>query len=217
MSIDTKHEKHSSAGISVWRFFFQLILVGFVTKFFGLLGGAIFLGLWWLIEWVSKSSSRDEQTFDVVAEKSDVSSVTSLDVSTPSTTPKTSTSTIDEDLWAQALIELESEGRRTGLWAKSFSESDGDETRAKAAYLAYRVLGLENERQTALANQAEIEREKLEKVRLANLTEEERAHLLLPKGQCPNCNAVTVLKSETCPKCRAIFDAESAWKLRPLD
>jgi len=48
----------------------------------------------------------------------------------------------EEQAWAKALNEYESPSRRQGLWAKSFSESNGDETLAKAMYLKWRMQQL---------------------------------------------------------------------------
>lgn len=48
----------------------------------------------------------------------------------------------EEDFWAAAMSELDNGTRRPGLWAKAFAESDGDETKAKVAYLKSRVLQL---------------------------------------------------------------------------
>ncbi len=45
----------------------------------------------------------------------------------------------DSAAYAQAWEELESGTRDTGLWAKSFAESEGDEARAKAAYIQHRT------------------------------------------------------------------------------
>jgi hypothetical protein len=44
----------------------------------------------------------------------------------------------DETIWAMALEELESKNRKLGIWAKAFSESNGDENQAKAMYLRIR-------------------------------------------------------------------------------
>jgi hypothetical protein len=41
----------------------------------------------------------------------------------------------DEIYWEQALAELNSSQKNDGLWAKCFADSNGDEARAKAAYL----------------------------------------------------------------------------------
>ena len=45
----------------------------------------------------------------------------------------------DESVWAAALQEFDSDKRKTGLWATLYAEFDGNETRAKAAYLKARV------------------------------------------------------------------------------
>ncbi len=48
----------------------------------------------------------------------------------------------EEDHWATAMEELETGQRRPGLWGKAFAESEGDETKAKVAYLKARVQQL---------------------------------------------------------------------------
>ena len=48
----------------------------------------------------------------------------------------------EEDHWATALAELDEGKRRQGVWAKAFADSDGDEVRAKVAYLKSRVQQL---------------------------------------------------------------------------
>jgi uncharacterized RDD family membrane protein YckC len=122
----------------------------------------------------------------------------------------------DEELWAHALTEFESESRRRGLWAKSFSASGGNESLAMASYLKSRFFELQVERQTELANQEKMTREEQERVKLAGLSEDERAYVLQPKGQCPNCDALIPLTSETCPKCQAMFGPKAAWNPKPL-
>ena len=37
-----------------------------------------------------------------------------------------------------------------------------------------------------------------------------------PKGTCPNCDHEISIFSETCPQCKAVFGAGSAWKVKPL-
>jgi hypothetical protein len=46
---------------------------------------------------------------------------------------------IPDDAYAAALDEWSSSARQPGLWARLFTESNGDESRAKAAYLAARA------------------------------------------------------------------------------
>lgn len=134
----------------------------------------------------------------------------------------------NEDLWAQALAEFEGSSRRSGLWARSFSEAHGNEPIAKAGYLRERVAELEREHQEQVAEgvrqakeqarQAE-ERDRQAKKRakesaLAHLSA--RAYAQLPKGLCPKCDAIILRSTEGCPKCGAIFDRDSALKVIPL-
>lgn len=37
-----------------------------------------------------------------------------------------------------------------------------------------------------------------------------------PKGQCPNCDSIVPLHSESCPKCKAAFGIGSAWQIAPV-
>lgn len=127
---------------------------------------------------------------------------------------------IGDEHWAAALAEYENTNRRPGLYARVFSEAQGNEAVAKANYLKHRAAELAYEhRQQVLAQaqaQARAEREAVMNAALAKLTEEQRAYELLPKGKCPNCNAVIPLASERCPKCIAIFTADDGWKIIPL-
>ena len=59
----------------------------------------------------------------------------------------------DEDLWAQALSEIENGNKRPGLWAQAFSLSDGDDQKARAKYLQFRADQLIAERNLAIAEQ----------------------------------------------------------------
>lgn len=62
----------------------------------------------------------------------------------------------EEDFWATAMNEVETGQRRPGVWAKAFAEFDGDETKAKVAYLKARVQQLTDAEST---RQAEVARE----------------------------------------------------------
>ncbi|MFH0817994.1 MAG: SUMF1/EgtB/PvdO family nonheme iron enzyme, partial [Candidatus Micrarchaeota archaeon] len=98
----------------------------------------------------------------------------SLDKSLPS----------DEAFYEQAFNELESEGRKLGLWAKVFAEAQGNESLAKANYLKFRAEQLVNEQQQAILEEerqrqeeekaAEIERLRQENEYQRALLEEER-------------------------------------------
>lgn len=39
-----------------WGFWVMVIAAGLIGKFFGLIGGAIFLGVWWLIDYYRTKS-----------------------------------------------------------------------------------------------------------------------------------------------------------------
>ena len=54
---DAEHMKKSSNALSGWRFWPPMILAGHIGKFVGLFGGVIFLGLWWLVEWLWKKKA----------------------------------------------------------------------------------------------------------------------------------------------------------------
>ena len=73
------------------------------------------------------------------------------------------TTDVEEDLWAKAAAELNSEQRRPGLWAKAFANENGNETAAKAAYLRERVQQLselhqQQQQKTALEKDAAIQK-----------------------------------------------------------
>ena len=52
---------------------------------------------------------------------------------------------VEEQLYSQALNEVESGVRRGGLWAKALAASGGDEARAKAQYINLVVQALKDE------------------------------------------------------------------------
>ena len=72
-------------------------------------------------------------------------------------TPMPLSSSTEEDFWATAMAEVETGQRRPGVWAKAFAESDGDETKAKVAYLKARVRQLMDAAKASAAQQ-EVER-----------------------------------------------------------
>ena len=50
-----------------------------------------------------------------------------------------SVSDIEDRAFAQAAAELETDQREPGVWARAYSDAEGDENRAKAFYIRYRV------------------------------------------------------------------------------
>lgn len=76
------------------------------------------------------------------------------------------TSMKNNDLYQRAWHELESGGFDKALWARAFAEADGDENKAKAAYIRFRVAALTNEaREKAQQKAAEIARLRPEHLR----------------------------------------------------
>jgi|GEM_PF-3134404 len=75
---------------------------------------------------------------------------------------------IEENYWAEAMSEVESNQRRPGVWAKAFAEADGDITKAKVAYLKARVQQMlvlaqaEEEKLASLQRDEEAKRQSLE-------------------------------------------------------
>ena len=102
----------------------------------------------------------------------------------------------NEAAWAQALEEFEGNDRRRGLWAKSFAEANGDETRAKVLYLKARAHEIDQAERVATAER---------------VARESR-----PMGTCPNssCWAVIPMDSSECPHCGEKFDGDSHPLLR---
>jgi hypothetical protein len=52
---------------------------------------------------------------------------------------------VDEGVYEAAMKEVDGGDRRAGVWAKAFAESDGDEAKAKAKYIQYRVQQIKTE------------------------------------------------------------------------
>lgn len=123
--------------------------------------------------------------------------------------------TTSEQFWAAALQELEGPSRRPGLWARSFAEANGDEAMAKAKYLAFRSSEIDRESQASAIRRKQSEEGQRRIRELDQLSEDERAYALLPKGMCPNCGATIALTSQTCPKCKAMFGPGSTWTVTP--
>lgn len=119
-----------------------------------------------------------------------------------------SAATLEEELWAIAAQEMDSQGRRAGLWAKAFAEAQGNEPAARANYLKWRVLQLQHD--------FEARRVQAEEAQCA-VEEHGQQAALTQHGQCPNCDAVILLMSDECPKCRANFGPGSSWKPVPVE
>lgn len=115
----------------------------------------------------------------------------------------------EEDLFAMAHLECQSESRRPGLWAKCISESIGEEKKAEALYINYRAKQLIGECQEQKKVYENLKRAYEE------LCRSRPVHFFA----CPNCfrdlqytdgemSEIQEKKSwiQTCPECRLLFD-----------
>lgn len=158
-------------------------------------------------------------TMPVEATRAEVQQSSTPPTAMPISVPQQGTTAavnLDDEFWARALAEYESNARRPGLYARVFSQAQGNEAVAKASYLKHRVEEFSLEHQQRVRAQEQAEREAIEKARLSRLTEEQHAYDLLPKGNCPGCETVIPLSASECPKCRALFGPGSAWTVLPL-
>lgn len=57
MNDEAKPTKKSPGPLYSWRFWLLMILAGLIGKFLGLLGGVIFIALWWLAVWLWKKKA----------------------------------------------------------------------------------------------------------------------------------------------------------------
>lgn len=96
----------------------------------------------------------------------------------------------EERHWAQALAEFDGPDRRPGVWARSFVQAQGDETKAKAFYLAVRAEQIALDRNDDFQHPQE--------------------------GTCPNCAATLMLTVSECPHCKADFRAGASWAPIPV-
>lgn len=117
----------------------------------------------------------------------------------------------EEAFYEQAALEVAKGDIRPGLWAKAIAVADGDEHKAHARYLGFRV------------EQMQLQSSAAEEVARMHLPED-GGHSGIKKaydavnGKCPNssCNAIIPLQSQECPKCKALFVGEDGWKVLPI-
>lgn len=95
---------------------------------------------------------------------------------------------LQDDAWAAALAEVESDARQPGLWARCFAQAGGDENKAKAAYIAERVGSPAPPAPPAPPPPA--------------------------TGVCPSCGRGLAVEALECLQCGAMFGPTSAWQPR---
>jgi hypothetical protein len=122
---------------------------------------------------------------------------------------------VEEQQWATALAEFEGPNRRPGLWAKSFTNAQGNEVQAKVHYLNARMAELTEAHRKLRAEQEQQRSIALEEQRLAGVAGAQRTYELAPKGICPNCDGVLLLDSKVCPLCKATF-YPGGWAITPI-
>lgn len=178
----------------------MLILAGLIGKFIGLLGGAIFLGLWWLVEWLLRKNTSvpngDNQTpaTNAVVANSDTSNETpplQAAIKQDDFLARPEMPTLPEvdaeRVYALVSEEIETGKQDKGLWARLFVECDGVETQVKVRYIKERAARLIAQEQEHLQIQKQensqrdlisIEKEKLkqEAESKARLKQEELEH-----------------------------------------
>lgn len=109
----------------------------------------------------NKINQKSEILSQTVNDKKD--NVEQIEASSKSNIEKSTNQHLDElnenDLWETVLSEYDSNNRIKGLWAKCFANADGDENKAKAAYLRARIDELINsaKRQNAEKDKTENE------------------------------------------------------------
>jgi len=97
----------------------------------------------------------------------------------PQSNNKVSSSSINTDesteegYWAEAMAELESNQRRPGVWAKAFSEADGDVAKANAAYMKARVKQMHDLVQAEAAKLASQQRDEAAKTKALALAKQQ--------------------------------------------
>lgn len=69
----------------------------------------------------------------------------------------------EEEVYKQALEEIEQKTIRSGIWAKALAKSEGEESKAKALYISYRVQSIKDELEIShlLKKEKEAEEKKL--------------------------------------------------------
>ena len=124
---------------------------------------------------------------------------------------------VDEDgIYNSIAHELETGIADKGLWTRLFAECEGDEKKTKVLYIKQRADKLISAERSRLE---EVARQQADEAVRRNVLEEQqaqRAYTAIPKGTCPNCDAVIPLESQSCPKCSANFEKGAAWRIRPL-
>lgn len=122
------------------------IPLGFVYGFTGISGadGAKIVGVVYLIIYLVYigvllfwPSAFPKETVEIVTADKGLSATTEIRESKVTMAP--SASDIEDRAFAQAASELDTTQRDDGVWARAYSDAEGNESRARALYIRYRV------------------------------------------------------------------------------
>lgn len=80
---------------------------------------------------------------------------------------------LEEQLYEQVVNELSSGHKRNGLWAKAFVDSGGEDEKAKALYIKYRVQSIKDECELYKVTKEQEEIHSMQKVEEENRREEQ--------------------------------------------
>lgn len=114
----------------------------------------------------------------------------------------------EDDLWEQALNEYDGSARKQGLWARLFSEAQGNEAIVKANYLRIRV---EEIKQLIFIKSEHIQLTRNEEhakqsFAIETSTSQENKNTAQPKGICANCKIPIMSQNNIfCSKCSQKF------------
>ena len=141
-----------------------------------LVGLAAYGGIAFLVGWIygefrfrnvrEKSQAIREQEVQAIGSEKSSLSHSSSQTRSIAPQPTVIATDIEEGFWAKALEEYESSDRRQGLFARFFSQAQGNESAAKASYLKWRVEELSLEYQQHLQSQEQATSEAIVKARL---------------------------------------------------
>jgi len=102
---------------------------------------------------------------------------------------------LEEQLFEQVAQELSKGEMRVGLWTQALANSNGDEEKAKAIYIQYRVQSIKDEKEILEV----VVKDKLENTRIPT---KDSWYIL-----CPKCKFEQWVGCSKCKKCGISFSA----------
>ncbi|MCF8131364.1 MAG: hypothetical protein K9N10_22875 [Deltaproteobacteria bacterium] len=123
----------------------------------------------------------------------------------------------EEMIYEQAILELEDDKYSIGLWAKAFSDSTGDQKKAKAFYIRYRSAQLFEKQRVEKDSRIKAERNE----KLFFCCSQCGMKLAITKGDAANLGHSSEPQYRLCPGCKHRFDfrktyTDQKWNLLHL-